>query len=237
MAKKRTFSNKHVFWLAFIAALVLFWTGIFLGVIFETSRAEKIEKLYFQAETDIFDIQLEGELLSIFEQSCDIALQENIDYADRIFLEARKLGKYDAATRITTDIVRLHKRYDLLRTMLWKNMIQLQKECPSSTNIIVYLYQYDNPSTNKQAIQTTFSKVLSDLKEKHGDDVVLIPIASDTEVKSLNIFKQRYGLDSTPVILINQNQKVTELLTLEELEKIIFESGDPEKQQDIIRLN
>ncbi|MBU0466635.1 MAG: hypothetical protein KJ718_04810 [Nanoarchaeota archaeon] len=230
-------SNKHVFWEALIIAMVIFWTGIFLGVLFESSRANKIEELYFQAETDIFDIQLEGELLSMFESSCEQALKENIDYADRIYLEARKLGKYDAATRITEDIVRLHKRYDLLRVMLWKNMIQLQQKCPSKTNVIVYLYQYDNPSTNKQARQITFSKVLSDLKEKHGDSIVLIPIAYDTNVKSLNILKERYELNTTPMIIINQKQKITELQSVEDLEKIMFENSEDNKTQNTLFLN
>ncbi|MBU0761044.1 MAG: hypothetical protein KJ600_04150 [Nanoarchaeota archaeon] len=235
--ERKALGNKHVFWEAFVIAMVIFWTGIFLGILFETSRADKIEKLFFEAETDIFDIYLEGEITSLLGSNCELALSENIDFADRIYFEARKLGKYDAATRITTDIVRLHKRYDLLRVMLWKNMIQLQEQCPGSTNVIVYLYEYDNPSANKQAIQITFSKVLADLKKKHGDSVVLIPIAYDTNVKSLNLFKERYNLRTTPIVIINQKQIITELKSVEELEEIIFKEQNIEDSKEKILLN
>ena len=52
-------SNKHVFWQAFVVAFVIFWTGILIGVWFEDSRYNDLEKFYFNSETDLFDISLE----------------------------------------------------------------------------------------------------------------------------------------------------------------------------------
>jgi hypothetical protein len=144
-----TKSNKHIFWQAFISAFIIFWTGIMLGILFESSRADKLEYIYFNAETDIFDILIKNEIISEFDLECDIGLKENINFADQIYFEARELEKYDASTQITTEILELHKRYDLLRVMLWKNMIDFQKKCPNETNTVVYIYEYDDPITNK----------------------------------------------------------------------------------------
>ncbi len=214
-------SNKHTFWQAFIIAFVIFWTGIMLGVIFESSRASKLEKFYLNSETEIFDIQLKSDLLKLFKYDCDLALEENVNFAERIYSEAKTLEKYDASNKITEDIINIHRRYDLLRTILWKNLIELQESCPKKTNTFVYLYQYDKPSIETQAKQITMSRVLLDLKRKYGDEVILIPIAYDTYVKSLSLLIDKYDIKKFPVVFINQKHKIIELSTVKELENYI----------------
>ena len=189
---------------------------------FENSRTSKLEDFYKSSESKIFDIQLAGNLLlNTPEFDCTIALDENIKFADRIYEEAKTLEKYDASNKITEDIIKLHGRYDLLRTMLWINTIEFQKKCPSETNILVYLYEYDKPSINTQAKQIAISKVTLDLKKKYGDKIILIPIAYDTGVGSLNLLRAKYQIDEFPIVIINQKQKITSLITMEEMEKYL----------------
>jgi hypothetical protein len=214
-------SNKHIFWQALIIALIIFWSGIMVGVFFENARANKLESFYFNAETDIFDLQLEGEILEMNGFDCDFSLRKNIEFADKIYQDAKELEKYDASAKITKDILYLHKRYDLLRVMLWKNVITLQEKCPNSVNSVIYLYEYDDPSTNKQAKQVALSRTLLDLKEKHGDKIILIPIADDTGVSSLDLLKSFYNLDASPVVIINQKQVIEDLKTLTEFEQYL----------------
>ena len=215
-------NNKHAFWQALIMALIIFSTGIILGILFENSRTSKLENIYKSSETEIFDIQLTGDLLLNEPKfDCRIALDENINFADKIYEEAKTLEKYDASNKITNEIIKLHSRYDLLRTMLWINTIELQEKCPSSTNTIVYLYQYVNPSINTKAKQSTISELTSDLKKKYGDRIILIPIAYDTGVRSLNLLRAKYQIDEFPIIIINQKDKITHLTTIGELEKYI----------------
>ena len=193
-----------------------------LGILFENSRTSKLENFYKSSETQIFDVQLTGNLLlNSLNPDCSIALQENIDFADKIYEEAKTLEKYDASNKITDDIIKLHSRYDLLRTMLWLNVIGLQEKCPNETNIVVYLYQYVEPSINTQAKQIAISKVTSDLKKKYGDKVLLIPLAYDTGVKSLNLLRSKYQINEFPVVIINQKNKINDLTTVEELEKYL----------------
>ncbi len=214
--------NKHSFWQALIVAIIIFWTGIMLGIMFEDSRTSRLEDFYKSSESKIFDIQLTGNLLlNTPEFDCTIALNENINFADIIYEEAKTLEKYDASTKITEDIVKLHGRYDLLRTMLWINAIEFQKKCPSKTNLVVYLYQYNHPSVNTQAKQITISKVTLDLKKKYGDKIILIPIAYDTGISSLNLLRAKYEIDEFPIVIINQKYKITDLITMNEMEKYL----------------
>ncbi len=214
--------NKHVFWQALVMALVLFWTGILLGIMFEQSRADKLKVFYFASETDIFDIQTGQELLVGSNLSCDFIAEQNIYFVDKIFNEAKVLEKYDASSKLTEDVSQLHRRYDLLRIMVLKNILNSQKSCRQTFNVVIYFYQYTNPSVNTQAVQTTFSKLLIDMKKKYGDEVILIPIAYDTDLQSVGVIKEQYNLTQFPVVLINGKYKITELMTLEDLEKYLW---------------
>lgn len=214
--------NKHTFWQALIIALIIFFIGIILGIFFENYRTSRMERFYINSETEIFDIQLGSDILNMFEFDCDFVLRETIGFADRVYEEAKTLEKYDASNKITEDIVNVHKRYDLLRTALWRDAIKLQEKCPQKTNVVVYLYEYMEPSINTQAKQITLSKVLLDLKKKYEDKVILIPIAYDSGSKSLELLKQKYELTESPVVFINQKHKITELSSMEELEAYII---------------
>lgn len=214
-------SNKHVFWQALILAMLIFWTGIILGVMFEGFRANKLEKIYFNSETGIFDIALQHEIMKDLEIDCNVFVKESIKFADKIYEEAKQLEKYDSSTKISDEVFNLHRRYDLLRTMLWKNLIDEQGGCTNNVNVVIFLYQYRDPSVNIAAKQATFSKVLLDLKGKYGDEVILIPIAYDSGVNSVELLIKNYELNEFPVVLINQKHRITELSSLEEIEKII----------------
>lgn len=213
--------NKHAFWQAFIVALIIFWTGIMLGIWFESSRTTKLDDIYTKSETDIFDIELESDILKMSYFDCDIAMQANINFAEQIYEEAKKLEKYDSSNKITEDVAELHRRYDLLRTMLWVNTIEFKKLCPDKTNSVVYLYQYTEPGIETQAKQITFSKVLLDLKKKYREKIILIPIASDAKIKSLDLLKHKYNITVNPVVIINEKYIISKLSSLEELEKYI----------------
>ncbi len=213
------FGNKHSFWEALLMALVIFWTGIILGIFFENARADRLRNYYLDSETEIFDLNMQSLISSKDGLSCGDIMEQNVFFADKIYDEAKKLEKYDSSTKITSEVFNLHRRYDLLRTMLWNNLIS--SNCSDSVNIIIYLYEYDEPSIDLQARQITLSRVLLDLKEKYKDEIILIPIAHDTGVKSLELLRKKYELNNLPVIFINQKYKIEELASLEDLEKII----------------
>lgn len=215
-------SNKHVFWQAMVIAFVIFWSGLMLGILFEGQRVNQLEEVYFNSETDIFDIQLKNELLAKFEFDCNVALIENIAFADKIYFEAKELEKFDSANRLTEEVINVHKRYDLLRTMLWDSVIDLQESCPGVTNSVVYIYEYDRPNPAVHAKQIAMSRVLSDLKGKYGGQVILIPIAGDTGIRSLDLLMLKYEVKDLPSIVINQDHVITDLVTLEDLEEYLI---------------
>ncbi len=215
-------NNKHVFWQALVVTLVIFFGGIILGVWFEEGRVDKFRQFYYSSETNLFDIMLQQQVLEKGNFSCDLVVESGILLADKIYYEARELEKYDSANKISDEAFRLHRKYDLLRTFLWNSLIDKQEKCRRDFNVAVYLYQYKEPSVDTHAKQAAMSKVLLDLKKKYGDKVILIPIAYDSEIKSLDYLRIRYNLaEDRPYVIINQDKIITELNSVEELEKYL----------------
>jgi hypothetical protein len=216
-------SEKHVFWQALIVTLIVFNFGIFLGYMLENSRVGKVSSLYAESELALLDVKIQSELFDfdIINLSCDTAIKENINFANRVYEEAKILQKFEDASKISESIRLQHKKYDLLRTLFWINSIKIKKNCNASFHDLVYFYQYNNPTLEQKAKQNVFSNLLGELKENYGGEIMLIPIAGDNNITSIDLFLEMYNVTSLPTILIDEKTKVTELTNLEELKKYL----------------
>jgi hypothetical protein len=213
--------NKNVFWQAFIIAMVLFWAGILLGVYFEHSRIESVQNFYSVSETEINDFQLSSEIVFGENLSCETLNEKSIFFADKIYREAIKLEKFEDSNQITDEGLVLHRKYDLLRTILWTEIIKNKDICGDNLNTVIYFYEYIEPSFEIRTQQGAMSSFLIDLKERMGKDVVLIPIAADTGVMSIEMLLEKYNITSIPSVIVNEKHVINELSSLEDIEKYL----------------
>ncbi len=214
-------SQKNVFWQALFVTILIFGIGVVAGIILEDWRTGNIDVLYQQSELDLMDVRIQTDIYSTGTFNCDKAVRENINFAERIYNEAKLLDRYEQASTLKEDIKARHKKYDLLRANLFLNSIKIKEKCNSSYYDVVYLYKYNNPSLNVKAKQNIFSKLLLELKSRRGNEILLIPMAGDNNLASIDIIKDKYGIvdEDLPVILINGKIKITELETIDELIK------------------
>jgi hypothetical protein len=152
---------------------------------------------------------------------CNMLVEENIKFGDKIFSEALIIQQYEEANKINEEIAFQHKRFDLLRTLFWMNSIKIKQKCSSSYNNVVYFYKYNNPSLAQDSKQKFFSNLLSQLKNKVGDKIMLIPIASDNDIPSINLLTRKYNIGELPTILINENTKITNISSVSDIEKYL----------------
>lgn len=212
-------SQKHVFWQALIVTILIFGLGVFIGVVLENWRTGKINSLYEKSELDLLDIKLQTEIYSLGSFNCDKAVKENVDFADRIFEEAKILGRYEKSNRLTQENLAIqHKKYDLLRTTLLLNSIKIKEKCSNSYYEVVYFYELNDISYDTKAKQNVFSKLLIELKENKGGKVLLIPIAGDNDISAVKILLEKYKINEKelPVILIDRKTKITDVQTIDE---------------------
>ncbi len=214
-------SQKYTLLYALILTFVVFNIGIFLGYMLESSRIDKINKLYLEAEMELLDQRIQKDALEIIDFDCDAMIKENIKFADKIYEEALLIQRYEDANQINPNIIFQHKRYDLLRTLFWINSMRIKEKCNSDYHNVVYFYQYNNPSIEQKSKQRFFSKLLSQIKEKFGNNIMLIPIAGDNDISSINLLLDKYGIEELPVILIDEEFLIYDLESMEDIEKYL----------------
>ncbi|MBX4196360.1 hypothetical protein KW805_02115 [Candidatus Pacearchaeota archaeon] len=213
------FSSKHAFWQALVFTLIVFGLGIVLGYFLESSRADNVQMNLLHSEVDLLDEQLRSIARQDFNVSCAVSVHATFQFADRVYGEAAQLEEYDTASKFSDVLYLIHKRYDLLRMMLWTESVELKKQCPQF-HTVVYMYAYKTNDLNVKAEQMSLSHVLQDLKQQHPD-VLLIPIAGDLQLNSVDLVLQSYTIHELPVIIIDEKQVVSQISSSSELEKYL----------------
>lgn len=214
--------TKHAFWQALVLAIMIFGSGLALGFFLESSRANYLEEILLNSELNVLDEQLRNKIINDVGIGCDIALESTYEFADKVYSEASKLERYDAASKFGGALKLLHKRYDLLRLMMWTEAIGLRKQCNGRFHTIVYLYEYDIDDIDKRAVQTSLGRVLVDFKEKHGKNVLLIPMAGNLGLDSIELVKKKYNANELPVVIIDEEIVLKGFIMGDELEKSVF---------------
>lgn len=215
-------SQKNAFWQALIVALIFFNLGIFFGYMLEKNRINKIDVFYAESELNFLDIKAMSDILSL-GIGCQESIQANMNFANKIYEEAKVLQEYEDASRLSEALTLRHKRYDLLRTQLWINNIILRKKCSGSYHTIIYLYQYANgkPEIQIDEEQEVLSRLLGDVKTKLGDKILLIPIAADSDFESIKMLTQEYNITKLPTVLVDESVKLETIDQVKDIEKYL----------------
>ena len=219
MNKKGINKQKFTFLEALFVAILIFGIGFFLGTWLESYRASKIDALYSLSEINLFDLNSHNQFVGLID--CENSADELIEFTDRVYEEAKLLSKYDSASRLTQDIVIKHRKYDLLRATLFLSATKTKQKCNSTYDIVAYFYDYQDVSIDTKSKQIAFSKALTELKNKKGGDIILIPMAGDNDLISVDLVMKRYKITELPSILINENKVITEIEDLKDIESFL----------------
>ena len=212
-------SNKNVFWEALIITIVIFLAGLFLGMLVEMSNSNQIANLYTQSEISLADATTTFQLTEEFEFSCDIIKETNIKFANQIYEEAKLLELYEDSGKLTDSMKLLHKKYDLLRTLLWTSNQKSLNRC-NNYNILVYLYQYGSEDTEIKATQNVWSKILLDIKNQN-ENILLLPIAADQNLTSLDLLVKEYEITQFPALIIDNKEILYNLKSTESIQSFL----------------
>ena len=218
-------NNKHAFWQALVVAVIVFGVGILLGFFLESYRSNEIQLNIMAAEINVLDEQLRNKIIENFDVNCELATKSSFSFADKIYLEAEKLERYDEASKFTETLLVLHKRYDLLRALLWTEIVDLKERCNEDFHTVVYFYDYGTENIDISSKQLFYSRLLFDLKSKYPDEVILIPIAIDTGLESVRLLVENYNIDEFPAIVVDEYEIIDGIITFEELEEIVFKKS------------
>jgi hypothetical protein len=212
-------TQKYVFIEALVITIIIFALGVMAGFLLENWRTSKVDVLYQNSEVNLLDVKVQTEIYSNWNFDCKSAVKENIDFANRIYDEAKQLEKYQKASILTESLIVSHEKYDLLRAMLLLNSVKIKEKCNASYHDVVYLYKYRDKNPNIIAKESVFSNLLVDLKAKKGDEVLLIPMAADNELASVKLILSTYNVstDELPVVVIDGKIKINKVENINDL--------------------
>jgi len=196
-------AQKSVFWEALILAIFVFASGILLGYFLEQNRTSKIIGLYQESELGMLDLEIRDNILSVGGLECNKFFTETINFANKIYDEAALLDRYEGSSKITSGIILQHKKYDLLRTLLWTETLKFREKCNSSFSTFVYFYEYDPDNMNTKSMQDVFSKKLEEIKQVRGNDIILIPIAGNLNISSISYLMKQNNITQLPAIFVD----------------------------------
>ncbi|MBU4069889.1 MAG: hypothetical protein KJ646_02815 [Nanoarchaeota archaeon] len=214
-------SKKHVFWEALFVTVIVFITGLLIGISFEKHQSDIIENYYAQSEVSLVDIMVLQKLSDIEGYDCDVLINANMEFADKIYFEALLLQEYESASRIVDDLVLSHKKYDLLRTFVWANALKIFEKCSEDFTPVIYLYEQNTEDLAKKATQKVWSRILEDLKYKKGNEIILLPIAADNNLSSVNAFVNQFEIKSLPCVVVGKDVILYELTSEEAIESYL----------------
>jgi len=212
--------SKHTFWEALIVTVFIFGLGILLGIFIENSRTGRVASMYIQSEANLLDVQLQSQIFNLGGINCSDIIEKNLEFGDKIYNDARMLEKYEEANQITDTIIEQHKKYDLLRTMFWVNSINIKNKCRTPFHTVVYLYEYNSENIAESSKQETFSQYLAELKDSAGSDIILIPIAIDLNLSSVDLMVNKYHINGTSII-VDEKTVIRDVSELQNIPKYL----------------
>lgn len=211
-------SKRHVFWQALILTGFFFFLGLIFGVYFEQMRGDNLNIAFYQSEVSLYDSLALAKLSESNLVSCGELKTNLIAFADKIYAETYELERFDEKNKLTESLKSIHRKYDLLRTLLWMNILDAKEKC-GEMNSVVYLYIYDSDDINIKSEQGVWSRLLRDLKEEEGNNIVLIPIAADSGITTLDSLIKRFGVQKYPAVVINEKHVIYDIESASSIRK------------------
>lgn len=215
MKNKNAKMRYPVFVQALALTIVVFLIGMYSGIVIEENRLTKMNEYFVESEVMLLDVMAHDNMVNSLDVSCEQLKDANFALLDEVYEQAVILEDFESSGRMTKNLESLHRKYDSLRSYLWINSIKIKEKCGDDFDTIVYLYNYDEEELTKRAEQNVWSKLLYEVKQEKQDEVVLIPIAADTELDSLKYLLEEYGVESYPSVLVNEETVFSELVDKE----------------------
>jgi len=211
--------NKFIFLEAFLITIFIFVIGILIGISIENKNNYNSQVFYMNSEADLMDSYIWTSLISE-EKNCGVVNEETINFANKVYEKSLLLEEYDKFALLMDDLTMLNKRYTLMKTFLWKSNLD-NFNCLNSTKIIVYLYNYNTDDLTIEAEQNVWSRLLMQLKEE-DKSLILLPIAANLNVSSLDFLLKEMNIEKIPAVIINNKEIVYDLERKDDLKNIIY---------------
>ncbi len=197
---------KRVYVQAGVLSLLVFFIGIMAGIWIDNQRLGGIRDALSEADINSYDARLLNSYLQRFgEHYCNIALEQNLAYNEKIYGEGKKIEDKINANIFTPEVEQEWRRYTLLQTQFWLNSIELKEKCGFDYHTVVHLFRLKDTPLEEDRNNNVQASILLDIKEKCGSKIMLIPITADTDLVVVDAIAKQFSITEYPAVVINES--------------------------------
>ena len=213
----------NIFMKTGLITFFIFTIGLAVGLWLDVARSDIVEMSLAETSLELTDVFTQNLFYDTFVNDtsfCKAAIRTNLEFNDRIYEEGVELERLETVNKLGPDTLLKKKRYALLQTQFWLNAVKIKETCDADYDTVIYLYENEDSDEVKinQRIQST---VLTELKNKCGNQIMLIPLPGDINISAINLISYQYDLDIYPSILINEKTALKGVQKLSDLEQYV----------------
>ena len=212
---------RKIFLKTLAITLVVFILGFYTGVLFDNFRLEEVKSRLTQIDNLWNDARLLQSYIQRISDNesyyCNFLLEENLKSGNKIYEEGSRVEEIEKVNRFTPTLLIEKERYALLDLQFWLNSIDIKKACNATYSTVIYFYSHYN-KTIEQGFE---DRVLWELKQKCGPQIIYITFPADMEISTIEVIKKIYNIQRLPAILINESIVLYTPVSMSEIEKYV----------------
>jgi len=219
--------KRKVEWKTYLAigiiTFIFFLSGILTGLFISKAKVDTLVEQVNQLGINLRETETIMLFMSLYgKDACDM-LYEQLDALNNESEEIRKdVAFYETTKRVEDpSYIATKKNYMSIMLMHWLYQEKANKECQINSTIILFFY------SNKYCeICKDQGTVLTYMKQKYADKIVIFTFDVDLDVRMINYLGKLYGFEvrENPVLII-RNTKYEKFLSRNDIEKILCDIG------------
>jgi len=204
----------------FMLATLIFLIGIFGGMVLDSIRADIVENNLSESEIMWEDARLLNMYINVIgQEQCDAAFRENLEYNDKIYGYGKDIEDKLEANVFSSELTQEWRKYNLLQFQFWLNSIELRDKCGFDYSNVVYISRMDITPNGETVDNELQSQILLKLKDKCGQNMMLIPLTADADLETIDVVVGQYNITEFPSVIIDEEHVFQGLTPTEELEE------------------
>jgi len=204
---------------ALVITIIVFFLGLFVGLIIERLLLSDLGKKTSSIESSIQEIELE---MLYFQglnenESCTFLKEIVRKTNNKLDVLADQLGGYSDKDILFTgeEVANIKTRYTSLLVKSWLLQEKIKRDCNSSITLILYFYSIkDCDNCLAQG------EILMLLKDTFKDRLMIFPLDINANSEMVNILMLKFNVTSTPSLVVS-NRKYEGLVLKNPLKGII----------------
>lgn len=186
---------KSTFITTIFLIIIVFTLGVIVGNTYTNNQSTEINKILEQSELDAESFLVEEQLFETFQTNCPLAEARLASQSQELARLGKLLGTDDAEKTLGPDTYHYLKlKYHLMQLRTYILYKKLHDDCGKKTNIILYYFKRNDPSSKEQGL------ILDEIVLEK--DIVIFAVEHNYSPE-LSFLEQYYNLTHAPSLIIN----------------------------------